>query len=73
MPRTNTDGGKGATADDLLTDLERKLEASIALMKRCRRAMLRSRQQRRGASPRSLEIEIRDERPTSSMASRRRP
>ena len=59
---------KGAAAGDHLGDLERTLEASIALMKRCRRAMLRSRQRRGGATPKSLQVEIRDERATPAIA-----
>jgi hypothetical protein len=69
MPRAkDIDRGKSAAVGDQLRNLERTLEASIALMKRCRRAMLRSRQQRRGAIPKSLEVELRDQRAPPAMA-----
>ncbi len=69
MPHTEDAGsGNVAAAGVHLGDLERTLEASIALMKRCRRAMLRSRQQRRGAMPKSLEVELRDRRAPPATA-----
>ena len=54
-------------ATEQMGHLERTLGASIALMKRARRAMLRSRRQQ----PRDVTVEIRDERVQPATNARR--
>ena len=57
MTHRKADRSKRVPATEQMAHLERTLEASIALMKRARRAMLRSRRQQ----PRDVIVEMRDE------------
>ena len=69
MIHRKADVGRSKTepATEQMAHFERTLEASIALMKRARRAMLRSRRQQ----PRDVTVEIRDERVQPATNARR--
>jgi hypothetical protein len=65
--KADVDRSKRVPATEQMAYLERTLEASIALMKRARRAMLRSRRQQPG----DVTVEIRDERVPPATNARR--
>jgi hypothetical protein len=67
MTHRKADRSKRVPATEQMAHLERTLEASIALMKRARRAMLRSRRQQ----PRDVIVEMRDERVRPATNARR--